>query len=228
MTMPSSGALYASTIRSEFRFGGNIGTNRFYSDNTDPYLRTIPTSGQIAYNQLYGASVRTARLTGGSATTSFTSGTLYRRCGYSVSNGSREWHPESGSQTNAFGSATRRSYLSTTANIGGIHAFYNGPAHKHITISHQSSSNSGWTFMDFKTYDYSNNLMTGTIQRGASMSGGTYRGFKRQSGNSTQRQYYHWSWSQNGYNMPSGTFRNLFLGLIFSYQYGKQFWVRFR
>jgi hypothetical protein len=228
MTMPSSGALYASTIRSEFRFGGNIGTNRFYSDNTDPYLRTIPTSGQIAYNQLYGASVRTARLTGGSATTSFTSGTLYRRCGYSVSNGSREWHPESGSQTNAFGSATRRNYLSTTAAIGGIHAFYNGPAHKHITISHQSSSNSGWTYMDFKTYDYSNNLMTGTIQRGASMSGGTYRGFKRQSGNSTQRQYYHWSWSQNGYNIPGGTFRNLFLGLIFSYQYGKQFWVRFR
>ena len=226
MAMQTSGTITMAQLNSQFARGYSLSS--YYSDNSDPYLRTIPTGGQLSFNQFYGSSVRTARLTGGSATTSFTSGTLYRRCGYSVSNGSREWHPESGSQTNAFGSATRRNYLSTTANIGGIHAFYNGPAHKHITISHQSSSNSGWTFMDFKTYDYSNNLMTGTIQRGASMSGGTYRGFKRQSGNSTQRQYYHWSWSQNGYNIPGGTFRNLFLGLIFSYQYGKQFWVRFR
>lgn len=226
MAMQTSGTITMAQLQAQFFRGYSLSS--YYSDNSDPYLRTIPTGGQLSFNQFYGSSVRTARLTGGSATTSFTNGTLYRRCGYSVSSGSREWHPESGSQANAFGSATRRNYLSTTANIGGIHAFYNGAAHKHITISHQSSSNSGWTFMDFKTYDYSNNLKTGTIRRGTSMTGGTYRGFKRQVGNSTQRTYYHWSWSQNGYNIPAGTFRDLFLGLIFSYQYGKQFWVRFR
>ena len=226
MAMQTSGTITMAQLSSQFARGYSLSS--YYSDNSDPYLRTIPTGGQLSFNQFYGSSVRTARLTGGSATTSFSSGTLYRRCGYSVSSGSREWHPEAGSQTNAFGSATRRNYLSTTANIGGIHAFYNGGAHKHITISHQSSSNSGWTFMDFKTYDYSNNLKTGTIRRGTSMTGGTYRGFKRQTGNSTQRTYYHWSWSQNGYSMPASTFRDLFLGLIFSYQYGKQFWVRFR
>jgi len=224
MALQSNGAISMSQIRAEFGNGGAISS--YYRDNSDPYIGTIPASGQISYDDFYNSSKRTARLRSGLGSTSFTSGYNYRRIGWSVSNGSAEWHPESGSSTGAFGSATRRNNLSTTALLGGIHYFAYG-SHRHVTISHQSSSNSGWTYCDFKIPIYTGAYVTRTLQRGANPGGGVYRGFKRQTGNSTRQTYYHWSYSYESWqsNNTLGIIGN---GLVFAYQQGRDWFVRFR
>ena len=224
MALQSSGAISMSQIPGEF--GNGYAISSYYRDNSDPYIGTIPASGQISYDDFYNSSKRTARLRSGLGSTSFTSGYNYRRIGWSVSNGSAEWHPESGSSTGAFGSATRRNNLSTTALLGGIHYFAYG-GHRHITISHQSSSNSGWTYCDFKIPIYTGAYVTRTLQRGANPGGGVYRGFKRQTGNSTRQTYYHWSYSYESWqsNNTLGIIGN---GLVFAYQQGRDWFVRFR
>ena len=224
MALQSSGAISMSQISGEF--GNGYAISSYYRDNSDPYIGTIPASGQIAYDDFYSSSKRTARLRSGRGTTSFTSGYNYRRIGCSVSNGSAEWHPESGSSSSAFGSATRRNNLSTTALLGGIHYFAYG-GHRHITISHQSSSNSGWTYCDFKIPQYNGTYTTRTIRRGVSPSGGVYRGFRRQTGNSTRRTYYQWSWSYES-SQSTSTLGVIGNGLVFAYQLGRDWFVRFR
>ena len=224
MALQANGQISMSQIQAEFGNGGAISS--YYRDNSDPYIGTIPASGQISYDDFYNSSKRTARLRSGLGSTSFTSGYNYRRIGWSVSNGSAEWHPESGSSTGAFGSATRRNNLSTTALLGGIHYFAYG-SHRHVTISHQSSSNSGWTYCDFKIPIYTGAYVTRTLQRGANPGGGVYRGFKRQTGNSTRQTYYHWSYSYESWqsNNTLGIIGN---GLVFAYQQGRDWFVRFR
>ena len=226
MPLPSSGAISMSQIRNEF--GSSYAIGSYYRDNSDPYIGTIPASGAISYSNFYSSSRRTARLRSGRGTTGLTSGTNYARIGYGVSNGTREWHPEYGSSTAAFGSSTRNSGLSTTAALGGVHYFAYGN-HRHITISHRSSSNSGWTFVDFRIPTFpSGTYTTRTLQRGVTPGGGgVYRGFMRLYGNSTQRQYYHWSWSYESYQ-STGTLAYIGNGLVFSYLYNYDWFIRFR
>ena len=225
MALQTSGSISMAQISGEFQRGYAISS--YYRDNSDPYIGTIPASGTISYSNFYGSSKRTARLRSGLGSTSFTSGYNYRRVGWSVSNGAREWHPESGSSTGAIGSATRRNNLSTTALLGGIHYFAYG-SHRHITISHQSSSNSGWTYADFRIPQYNGAYTVRTLRRASSSgSGGVYRGFRRQYGNSTQRTYYHWSWSYESYQ-STGALGVIGNGLVFAYQGGRDWFVRFR
>lgn len=228
MALQSSGSITMDQIRNEFRQStGSIAS--YYRDASDPYIGTIPASGTIAYDDFYGSSVRTARMRAGRVTTAFTyNNTIFAKIGYGVTNGTRCWHPESGENGQAMGSSTRRSYMSTTANLGGIHYFSYGN-HRHVSISHQSSSNSGWTFCDFKGQDYAGNTVTGTLRRASSSgSGGTYRGFKRIGySNSTQRSYYMWSWSWESwqYNSVLQRIGNM---IVFSYLRNVDFFVRFR
>ena len=225
MALQTSGSISMAQISGEF--GNGYAISSYYRDSSDPYIQTIPASGTISYSNFYGSSRRTARLRSGRGTTSFSGTYTYSRIGWSVANGAREWHPESGSSTAAIGSATRRNNLSTTALLGGIHYFAYG-SHRHITISHQSSSNSGWTYADFRIPTYNSSYTVRTIRRASSSgSGGVYRGFKRQSGNSTQRTYYHWSWSYESYQ-STGALGVIGNGLVFAYQRGQDWFVNFR
>jgi len=229
MALPSSGTISMNQIRNEFRKSTGA-INQYYRDASDPYIGTIPTSGTISYSNFHGSSVRTARMRAGRVTTAFTyNNVIFAKLGYGVSNGTRLWHPESGENGQAMGTSTRRSYMSTTANLGGIHYFSYGSSHRHISISHQSSSNSGWTFCDFKGQDYFGNTVTATLRRAnSSGSGGVYRGFKRIGfSNSTQRSYYMWSWSWESYQSNSALQRIANM-ITFSYLRNVDFFVRFR
>ena len=235
MTLQSSGQIAFSNLQSEFPGIQNYIAN-YTADNTDPYQGTVKTTqSNMEFNDYWGTSRRTARMRSGLSSTSYTSGYNYRRIGWAVTNGADEWHAESGSSSSAHGFATRRNYMSTTANLGGIHYFAYGNGHRHITISHASSSNSGWTFCDFKVPTYNNGpLVTRTIRRASNSGlsgGGYYRGFKRQNSpgsyNPARRSYYHWSYTYQS-NQSTGTLGVIGNGLTFSYLYGRDFFVRFR
>ena len=60
MALQSSGAISMSQISGEFQRGYAISS--YYRDYSDPYIGTIPSSGQISYDDFYGSSKRTARL----------------------------------------------------------------------------------------------------------------------------------------------------------------------
>jgi len=224
MALQSSGAISMSQIRNEF--GSSYSLGSYYRDASDPYIGTIPASGSIAYNDFYSSSRRTARLSSGGGNSYYSNGVFGRKIGWSVANGSQFWHYEFGYTNNAFGSSTRSSNISTTAALGGIHTVYYGN-HRHLTVSHRSGSNSGWTYLDFKvplTWN-SSALTTITIQRGSG-SGGTYRGFKRNFGSSAQQAYYSWSWSWESWQWNN--IARIASGLINSYYNGHNWYIRMR
>jgi len=224
MALQSSGSISMAQIRNEF--GSSYALSSYYRDNSDPYIGTIPASGTIAFNDFYSSSIRTARLSSGAGNSYYSNGVFGRKIGWSVANGSQFWHYEFGYTNNAFGSSTRSSNISTTAALGGIHTVYYGN-HRHLTVSHRSGSNSGWTYLDFKVplTPGSSALTTITIQRGSG-SGGTYRGFKRNFGSSAQQAYYSWSWSWESWQWNN--IARIASGLINSYYYGNNWYIRMR
>jgi hypothetical protein len=198
----------------------------YYRDASDPYIGTIPASGAISFTNFYSSSRRTARLYSGTGNSYYSNGVFGRKIGWSVANGSQFWHYEFGYTNNAFGFSTRSANISTTAPLGGIHTVYYGN-HRHLTISHASSSNSGWSFLDFKVplTPGSSSLTTITIQRGAP-NGGVYRGFRRNFGSSAQQQYYSWSWSWESWQWND--LARIASGLINSWNYGSNWYIRMR
>ena len=216
MALQTSGAISINDLRTEFGYLGattGLGSSLLYRDSTDPYIGTIPASGQISMDDFYGASIRTARLNArlGVAYNNFSFGIYNTRIGWSRLDGSQFYLFESGSQNNAMGSITRDTSLSTRARLGGIWCTnyylgsYAGSSFYRyaFNISHRSSSNSGWTTVQVKGPNGSNgSTVVYTVNRSSMQ-------FKRQYGNTEQRNHYQWtlisstSTVSNGYSQGS-------------------------
>lgn len=212
MTLQTSGAISLNDIQNEFGGSSPISLSEYYADASDPFIGTIPTSGAISLSNFYAGNRRTARMgRPGSAVSNQTNngGSLYTntRIGWSLANGSEFYYYEAGSQTNAFGSITRYTGLSTVAQLGGIWVVnYYYPSfnysRKAFSISHRSSSNSGWTRVEIRGPTYPSGGVT-TIDMFR-----TWFYFKRQTGNTEQRNYYQWStFSDNSYGGATGRAR---------------------
>lgn len=232
MPLQTSGTISINDLRNEFGLGGTRGLNSFYADSSDPWIGTIPSSGTIAMNDFYGSSVRTARMGRpgfGDAATSFDYAN--RRIGWSRTDGSQFYYYEYGSTNSAFGSITRSTSLSTTAQLGGIWItqYYFGPFGGAYTqrpvfsISHRSASDSGWTTVRLKGPSFPSG---GQVQ--FSLNRTSRYVFARHSyGTTEQRNYYAWryTWFQSsGMSSLLQSIANMF---VYCRIYNRSLYVKF-
>ena len=230
MPLQTSGTISMADIRREFF--GSVGTlglgSTCTADATDPYIGRIPVSAgtNVQLTNFYGSSRRTARLgRPGFGNASASSGYLNRRIGWSLTNGSQFWLYEYGSQNVAFGSITRYTGLSTTANLGGIwvtqYNYGGSQTYPIFNISHRSSSNSGWTRFYIKGPTFPSGVTREyTFYRTSAAM------FNRPNyGTTEQRNYYAWRWVW--YTGDTTTLRNIANLIVYCRIYNRSLFVKF-
>ena len=161
MTLQTNGQIRISDIKAEF---SDINSNQmgdYY--NCDPFNDFVPAisvpPSEMEMADFYGADGRTAILYPAEISTRNSSNVRIApdRYGYGQANRTGYWHPEAGLNTAAFGSISRTRNLIGSNNFCGIvwHKPRDGFSYAnddiHLEIYTKSSSNSGWTTLDFKT-----------------------------------------------------------------------------
>jgi len=159
MALPTSGAITANQIKTEFSLP-TASFATFTRSNTAPSYGSAPAvisaGNPVSLSNFYGNSGRTASIGVGISTASVNAPNRY---GWSLANYSGFYHAEAGVNTAAFGSISRYSGLIgnslvaiCTHDVGENHG--GGSTYDehdvHLEIFSTSSSNSGWTYMDVK------------------------------------------------------------------------------
>ena len=230
MPLQTSGTISINDLRNEFGLGGTRGLNSFYADSSDPWIGTIPTSGTIAMNDFYGSSVRTARMgRPGFGDAASSTGYVNRRIGWSRQDGSQFYLYEYGSTNAAFGSITRSTSLSTTAQLGGIwitqywYGFGSQTNRPVFSISHRSSSDSGWTRVRLKGPSFPSGGQVEFSLRRVDR----YTFARHSYGTTEQRNYYAWRyvwWQSSGMSTLLQSIANLF---VYCRIYNRSLYVKF-
>ena len=187
MALQTSGAISLNNVQTEFGGSNPIGINEYYS--ADP-LR-LPASGTVDLEDFYGTSVRTTRMVCSA------NNDTYARYGYSKSNGYFFYVSESGQSGTAFGSTTRQSSLISSRTLACVVGEDDVFADAVVVGFSGSSSNSGFTQVDF----YSD---TGAGAPNLSTKKTLYRTQASQFGAlpGTSPTTYAWRW---GYTGPTNT-----------------------